>query len=54
MCVLYNIVNMGTVSNSNNAWHMLICVVVNSNKKMFNSPGVLPPHTYNHGNHKIN
>ena len=32
MCVVYNIVYMGAVDDSNNTWYVLLCVV-NSNKK---------------------
>ena len=30
--VVDNMVHMGTVNNGNNTWHVLICVVYNSNK----------------------
>ena len=37
MCVycVYNVEYMGRVSNSNNTWYVLICVVYNKLEKVF-------------------
>ena len=34
ICVVDNVVYMGTVNNSNTTWHMLMCLVYNT-KRLF-------------------